>query len=231
LYVRGTFTAPIPGQLKLSDVGSIARTAFASTIGEAGFSGAVQVPGLTLVDVSGRLKLSEQIVRLNASIRAMNLARLDLSATGYLSETGANVSGSARLTLFGIPSLRGQVAGNIDYSGAYYISGTASGYIPPLTYAFGSFSANSKKGLSAQAHILGLAFVPSLSDMPDPSPLSVPLRTFLSLPESDPSVPTGVSLGYSFFKYSRGRATTFGIGLIPSYKKGLQLGTTLSVPF
>lgn len=228
LYTRGSLVGPIPGQLRLGDLGSIAQTALLGAHGQARFTGAVQVPNLTLGEVSGRVELENQTIRLRATLRAMTLARVDLAATGQLSSTGVNFQGSGQLTLLGIPSLRFQLWGTADYSGGYDIAGVASGYVPPLTYGWLSFHAMPDE-FTAEGHLLGLAYVPKLSLMKDPDPIPRHIRAVSGLPKSDPSVPTGVALGYTFLQYGRGRTTLLGVGLIPSFSSVL-VGFTASVP-
>lgn len=229
LYARGWLTAPIPGQIQIGNLGSIAQTALQGAQGQVRFSGAVQVPNLTLGEVYGRVTLENQRIQLRATIRAMMLARVDLTATGQLTSTGVDFYGSGRLTLLGIPSLRFNAWGTVDYSGGYDIAGVASGYVPPLTYAWGSFRAR-PDSFTAEGNLIGLTYVPGLSLMKDPDPIPKHIRTITGMPDSDPSVPTGVAAGISYFRYGSGRATMFGVGWIPS-TTAVQFGATLTLPF
>lgn len=228
---RGQFQAPIPGRIAFSDIGSTLRSSLTQATGDVRFTGAVQVPGFTLGTLSGRGELLEGgQLRLRSELAsALNLARFNLSASGQLRESGVDIEATGRLTLLGIPSLRLATTGTVEYSGAYRFQGTASGYIPPLTYATGRFTLTSEEGFSGSAHVFGLTYLPSIETAPDPSPVPPIARDIYKLPD-DPKLPSGPALGYSYFGYARGRLTSFGIGLVPQ-GGGLTLGTTLTIPF
>lgn len=231
VLARGQFEAPIPGRIAFSDIGSTLRSSLTQATGDVRFSGAVQVPGFTLGTLSGRAELLEGgQLRLRSDIAtALDLARLNLRASGQLRESGVDIEASGRLTLLGIPSLRLTGRGTVDFSGEYRFEGAASGYIPPLTYATGRFSLSSEEGFSGSAHVFGLTYVPSIESPPDPSPVPAIYRQIYNLPD-DPKLPSGPALGYSYFGYSRSRLTSFGIGLIPQ-SSGLSLGASLTIPF
>ncbi|MCZ2095910.1 MAG: toxin [Anaerolineae bacterium] len=231
VLARGQFEAPIPGRIAFSDIGSTLRSSLSQATGDVRFTGAVQAPGFTLGTLSGRAELLEGgQLRLRSELAALNLARLNLSATGQLRESGVDINASGRLTLLGIPSLRLAASGTADFTtGAYRFGGTVAGYIPPLTYATGRFSLTSEEGLSASAHVFGLTYVPGIDIGPDPSPVPPIYRQLYQLPD-DPKLPSGPALGYSYFRYSESRLTIFSVGLIPQ-ASGLAVGAHLTIPF
>lgn len=227
----GSFEAPIPNRLYFRDIGSTLRSSLSEASGEVRFSGAVQAPGLTLGTLSGSATLAPGgSLRLRADLATIgDLAEFKLRGTGQLREGGVDIGATGQLSLFGIPSLRLAGTGAIEYSGEYRFEGAASGYVPPLTYAFGRFSLTSGEGFSGSAHLFGLTYLPGVDAPRDPSPLPGIVRQQYNLPD-DLKVPSGPALGYSYFGYSRGRLTSFGVGLVPQ-TSGLSLGATLTVPF
>ncbi len=199
--------------------------------GSGRFYGAVQVPGLTLGTFGGRVDL-EQGGRFTFSTDVEtigNVAGLELSGRGEVREGGVDLSAGGQLRIFGIPSLRLSAAGSVESTGEYSFAGSASGYVPPLTYAFGSFRASSAEGFSGEAHVFGLTVVPAPADVQDLSPIPDVARESLGLPD-DPSLSTLPAIGYSYFGYSQGRGRWFSIGVVP-FEGSVGAGASLSVPF
>lgn len=230
---RGGFEAPIPSQLPLSgEIVPTLRSSLGQATGEVRFSGGVQAGGFSLLSLSGRVEPSQGALQLRGEVESIaNLARLNVTARGEFGASGVDISGSGRLSLLGIPSLRLQARGTVSYAGAYDFTGSARGYIPPLTYGTGSFSLSSERGFSASAHLFGLTYIPPVSTPPDPSPIPPVMREQFGLPD-DPTVPSGVGFGYSYFGYSQSRLTSFGIGVLaPTSTNPFRVGATLQVPF
>ena len=94
-----------------------------------------------------------------------------------------DIRATGRLSLFGVPSLRLAGTGAIESSGEYRFSGTAAGYVPPLTYAFGRFSLSSQEGFSGSAHVFGLTYLPGVDAPRDTDMQAAELGKAISIPK------------------------------------------------
>lgn len=151
-------------------------------------------------------------------LKTFGLPLVGLDATGQLRPGGGdatNISAQGRLHLFGIPSLRLNATGTVTSTGAYDFNVSAYGYVPPLSYVSGSATLSSTQGISARANVFGLTYTPGI-DIKDPAPLPAIVRQQYNLP-ADPSVPNGLTLGFSHFSYSQGNFSYFSVGYIPDF--------------
>ncbi len=212
LYVRGVVDTPL--SLDPSRPESIAR-ALPEGSGRFSLLGNVSAGSFTLGTLTGSATLGDRQVRFNSELSALGLARLELRGTGTYESAGAlGLDASARLSVFGIPTISAHGTGTLETSGAYNFSGTFSGYIPPISYTTGNFGLSSRESPSFSAHVFGATYLPSI-DVRDPSPIPAAARQFLHLP-ADPSVPSGLVVGYSYSSYSHGAFTHVGLGVTVS---------------
>ena len=225
LYVRGVVDTPL--SLDPSRPETIAR-ALPEGSGRFTLLGNVSAGNFTLGTFTGSATLGDHQVRFNSELSAMGLARLELRGTGTYESAGAlGLDASARLSVFGIPTISAHGTGALETSGAYQFSGTFSGYIPPVSYTTGTFGLRSGESPSFSAHVFGATYLPSI-DVKDPSPIPAAARQFLHLP-ADPSVPSGLILGYSYTSLSHGAFTHIGAGVTVSSHPAA--AAYLQVPF
>jgi RHS repeat-associated protein len=148
----------------------------------------------------------------DARVRVPVLLSLDAHAFGIRNASGGyDLSGSARTSIFGIPSIRVQGTGTASAQGVDF-AGTFSGLGPLATsYIAGDFSLSTSRGISARAVVAGLTYTPSVSVTdPSPSPRGVgPVRPLA------PWDPGGLTVGVSLFRYSQGNLDHISGGFMP----------------
>ena len=168
---------------------------------------------------------------LDATVRVPVLLNLDAHATGTGNATGGvDLTGSAQLTMFGLPSLSIQGTGTASSEGIDF-SGTFRGPGPLFTsYAFGDFSLSTSTGISARAAVFGVTYTPAVS-ITDPNARtgvgpSAPL---------EPWNPGGLTLGASVFSVSHGVPSWASVGLMPDFSDRIltnpRVGATVGVAF
>lgn len=151
----------------------------------------------------------------NLDLNAMWMVQFGAGVKGTLLDGTGYFTGQGQLRLFGIPSLKVSATGTASTSG-YDIGGTVWGYVPPLTYAWGGFSASSTGGFSARGHVFGLSYMPGVDKLKDPSPIPPIMSQQLKLP-SDIEAPSGPMVGYSFFSFRQGQLSHFAVGFVPNF--------------
>jgi len=219
----------------LGPLGPIATFSGGATLDTGQFSAELQARSLWDIarlnlNATGNISADNQISlsTLSGTARvSLPLLRLDANVFGTGNATGGlDVTGRARLRLFGIPSVSAYGTGTLSTQG-YEFSGAFSGYIPPLTYVTGGFDLSSTQGVDVWGSALGLTYTPSI-DVTDPSPLPAAASAHLDVPE--PPVTSGLTLGYSFTRYRNGGLTHFSVGAITNFKS-IGYGFHLSLPF
>ncbi len=218
-------------RLRLDDVPGTLGPNLPRTTADLRFDGSVQAGGFSLGEYSGTAHLHRGRFELNADVRSIgSIAQVNLSGSGTLTPGGgADLQASARLRLFGIPSLSASGSGSVSPTGEVQFGGTFSGYVPPVSYAFGQFNYSSRAGLSGSATVLGATYTPSI-DVRDPSPLPAIMRETLRLP-ADPEAPSGLTIGASHSWMSRGAFGHISGGWMPTTDDPVRFGAYASVPF
>jgi hypothetical protein len=159
---------------------------------------------------------------------------LDARATGSANPDGSlSVAASARLRLFGLPSLQAQGTGTVSSTGAS-LQGTFSGPGPLYTsYITGDFSLSTSTGVSGSALVAGLTYSPSLT-LRDPAP-PPPGLTAVAGSARTPWQPGGLTLGASFFRYSHGNLDYISAGIQPDLSANIftniRFGVTAQLSF
>jgi RHS repeat-associated protein len=182
------------------------------------------------VGPGGALSLTS--ATLDATVRVPVLLNIDAHATGTGNATGGvDLTGSADVRMFGLPSLSIQGTGTASSEGIDF-SGTFRGPGPLFTsYALGDFSLSTSTGIEARALVFGVTYTPEVSITdPNPSPAGVGPSAPV-----EPWSPNGLTLGVSAYRYSHGAVSWVSGGLMPDIGERIitnpRVGITAGVAF
>lgn len=221
---------------------SLARFRASATLDAGQFSGTLDATttgdiGRFHVEASGSIGSDGRPALHSASATAhvgVPGVELDARATGSANPDGSlSVAASARLRLFGLPSLQAQGTGSVSSTGAS-LQGTFSGPGPLYTsFITGDFSLSTSTGVSGSALVAGLTYSPSLT-LRDPAPPS-PGLTAVAGSARTPWEPGGLTLGASFFRYSHGNLDYISAGIQPDLSANIftniRFGVTAQLSF
>lgn len=198
------------------DEGNFQLQARGTTIGDLGTA---RVEASGSVDESGTVSLDS--LRASASVSIPVIAGLDARLTGTAGEGGSlNLTGSADLRLFGLPSLSARGTGTASTEGVDF-SGTFSGAGPLYTsYIAGDFTLSTSRGVGARALVAGLTYSPSIS-ITDPQPPTPGELAVFGAPRTPSFEPGGLTVGVSLFNYSQGNLSFFSAGFMPDLSENI----------